>query len=279
MFSGGDEAGKASKSKTGDDGDRRDDSQRDKDRARRRKGINSPSILSADLRILGDVETPGDLHIDGVILGDVRSKRVTVGKDGEVKGAIHGEEVNIRGQVAGEVVAHAVTLSKTARVEATITHELLTVEPGAELLGRTQRKATVSETAAAPVPETAADAEPSPDQPAVEPATSAEPGEGATPGEEPVPGETAQAAASESVEDSDSLVSEPESDKPIFEPLPAVIAAGPADLDASLAVSPQSVMKRADGKAEGSAKSEDSTDSGSRTGIRFRPLGASQATP
>ena len=267
MFSGGDGADRSSKSRDDLGSQAATGDARDKDKERRRKSISSPSILSADLKILGDVETAGDLHIDGVILGDVHSRRVTVGKDGEVKGVVHGEEVNIRGQVTGEIEAHSVTLAKTARVEATIVHELLTVEQGAEFLGRTLHRAAAAETAKALPAE--------PEEP--EEAAAPEPEEA----EEEQPKAEPAAAAQAKPEGPGESPDDAESAKPTFEPLPAVLAAGPADMDGVLAGKPpKQGAKDKDREAGERAEGDETADSdSSRTGIRFRPLGATQATP
>lgn len=275
MFSGGNGADRSSKekaSRAGSDASFAGDP-RDQDK-KRRKGINSPSILSADLKILGDVETDGDLHIDGVILGDVRSRRVTVGKDGEVQGAILGQEVTIRGLVKGEIAAQSVVLAKTARVEATVFHELLAVEPGAELLGRTTRRAPGTEALEKP-PE--AKALPAPEQPSPEGAENTEAAAGPQTTDEPADqqadrGETPPASAAARV--NPVLSDEVAMATPVFEPLPAILAAGPAHIDGSLTAGPE-----LDAKSKDSAKPGSGDGTSSRTGIRFRPLGATQATP
>ena len=230
MFSGGNGADRSSKdkaSRAGNDASFAGDS-RDKD-SKRRKGISSPSILSADLKILGDVETAGDLHIDGVILGDVRSRRVTVGKDGEVQGAILGQEVTIRGLVRGEIVAQSVVLAKTARVEATVFHELLAVEPGAELLGRTTRRAPGSGTEALEKPPQAA-ALPAPESAPQErdPEESAETVAAPPKTDEPDRAEAQPAATAGAAKVNPVLSDEVAKATPVFEPLPAILAAGPS---------------------------------------------------
>ena len=281
MFSGGNGADRSSKdkaSRAGNDASFAGDS-RDKD-SKRRKGISSPSILSADLKILGDVETAGDLHIDGVILGDVRSRRVTVGKDGEVQGAILGQEVTIRGLVRGEIVAQSVVLAKTARVEATVFHELLAVEPGAELLGRTTRRAPGSGTealekppqaAALPAPESAPQ-ERAPQERA--PEESAETVSVPPKTDEPDRAEAQPAATAGAAKVNPVLSDEVAKATPVFEPLPAILAAGPADIDGSLTARPEP-----EAKGDDPAKPAGDDSGSSRTGIRFRPLGATQATP
>ncbi len=98
-----------------------------------------PSIISADLKIVGDLNSGGDLQIDGAVEGDITSRALTIGESAVVRGVLKAETVRIYGSVIGEVRANSVTLSKTARVEGDIVHQSLTMEAGADLIGRLSR--------------------------------------------------------------------------------------------------------------------------------------------
>ena len=99
----------------------------------------APSIISADLKVVGDLTCSGDIQIDGTIEGDVKSKTVTVGEGAQINGSISAETVNIRGSVSGETRATTVLVSKSARVEGDIIHEQLSIESGAYLDGYCRR--------------------------------------------------------------------------------------------------------------------------------------------
>ncbi len=98
-----------------------------------------PSIISADLTIVGDLHSGGDLQIDGAVEGDITSRSLTIGESAVVRGVLVAETVRIYGSVFGEVKANSVTLSKTARVEGDIVHQSLTMEAGADLVGKLSR--------------------------------------------------------------------------------------------------------------------------------------------
>ncbi len=102
-----------------------------------RSGV--PSIISADLKIVGDLNSGGDLQIDGAVEGDITSRALTIGESAVVHGVLTAETVRIYGSVIGEVRANSVILSKTARVEGDIVHQSLTMEAGADLIGRLSR--------------------------------------------------------------------------------------------------------------------------------------------
>jgi hypothetical protein len=61
---------------------------------------------------------------------------VTVGESGFVAGTIFAEFVRIAGRVEGPIEAMAVTVAATAHIVGHITHNTLTIEPGATLEGR-----------------------------------------------------------------------------------------------------------------------------------------------
>ncbi|MHA1599977.1 MAG: bactofilin family protein [Alphaproteobacteria bacterium] len=98
-----------------------------------------PSIISADLTIVGNLKSGGDIQIDGTVEGDIDSRTLTIGEGATVKGSIVAETVRISGNIVGQVKANAVTLVKTAKVTGDITHETLTMEAGAFLEGGVRR--------------------------------------------------------------------------------------------------------------------------------------------
>ncbi len=102
-----------------------------------RRGV--PSIISADLKIVGNLNSGGDLQIDGTVEGDITSRSLTIGESAVVHGVLEAETVRIHGSVVGEVRANSVTLSGTARVEGDIVHQSLIMEAGADLVGRLSR--------------------------------------------------------------------------------------------------------------------------------------------
>lgn len=99
-----------------------------------------PSIISADMKITGAIDTASDVQMDGSLDGDLRAATATVGENAVVKGQIIAEEVIIRGRVEGGVCARKVTLAATAKVEGDIRHATLSVEAGAYFEGQCKRE-------------------------------------------------------------------------------------------------------------------------------------------
>jgi cytoskeletal protein CcmA (bactofilin family) len=100
---------------------------------------NPPSIISASLRIVGNLVSDGDIQVDGIVDGDVHSRSLTVSQGAAVNGGISAESVRIDGAVNGHITASNVMLGPTARVLGDIIHAQLVIEAGAFLEGHCRR--------------------------------------------------------------------------------------------------------------------------------------------
>ena len=98
-----------------------------------------PSIVSPELTVTGTLNTTGDMQIDGILEGDVRSVGLVIGERAEVHGEIWAEDVTVRGRVIGRIHARKVLLCATCHVEGDILHEAFAVEAGAFFEGTCRR--------------------------------------------------------------------------------------------------------------------------------------------
>lgn len=109
----------------------------------------SPSVFAAEMTVEGNIASNGDLHIDGVIVGDVRGRSVTVGESGRIEGELEAESVMVHGQIQGKLRARHVGLSNAARIDGDVYHETLEIERGASIAGQIhQQEARAPEPAA-----------------------------------------------------------------------------------------------------------------------------------
>jgi cytoskeletal protein CcmA (bactofilin family) len=116
--------------------------------ATRRAPPKVASLISPDITIEGGVTGDGELQIDGVVRGDVRVARLTVGETGHVEGSVYAEAVEVRGRIVGAITAKQVRLYGTSYIDGDITHEQLAMETGAFFQGRSlkfQRPAAPSQ--------------------------------------------------------------------------------------------------------------------------------------
>jgi cytoskeletal protein CcmA (bactofilin family) len=66
--------------------------------------IGSTTIIGAGTTITGDIESLGDIRIDGRLIGNLRTKaKVLIGQEGIVDGDITGTNADIMGGVTGSV--------------------------------------------------------------------------------------------------------------------------------------------------------------------------------
>jgi len=94
------------------------------------------SVIGADLVVVGNVEGPGTIVVAGAVSGDVRGRHVTVGPGGRIEGSLEASSVRVDGTVEGPITAEAVVVGGAGRVVGIITHNAITIEPGAQVDGR-----------------------------------------------------------------------------------------------------------------------------------------------
>jgi len=108
------------------------------DNGRKRKPM-PPTIISSDMRITGNITSEGEVQVDGVVDGDVRGAKVSIGATGHIAGAVSADKILVRGRVNGQIRAQLVTLTRTAQVKGDIFHDTLSMESGARLEGHCRR--------------------------------------------------------------------------------------------------------------------------------------------
>lgn len=97
------------------------------------------SMFGQGLTIRGDVVGDVEVHLDCVVLGDVKVGKLIVGPNARIEGSVVSQATEIHGLVIGAVTAQSVRLYSTARVDGDITHEQLAMETGAEFQGRSMK--------------------------------------------------------------------------------------------------------------------------------------------
>lgn len=104
------------------------------------KGKAGTSVLSADLTVVGNLKTSGDIQVEGTVEGDIRAHLLTVGETATIRGEIMADDIVVNGRVIGRVRGLKVRLTSTARVEGDIIHKTIAIESGAHFEGSVQRQ-------------------------------------------------------------------------------------------------------------------------------------------
>jgi cytoskeletal protein CcmA (bactofilin family) len=106
----------------------------------RRANTAARAIIDAGLCIKGDLDTDGEVQVDGQIKGQVTCAHIIVGQEGGIFGDIKADEVVVRGKVKGTVRAKRVVLQQSAHIEGDIFHEKLSIEDGARFQGASKQE-------------------------------------------------------------------------------------------------------------------------------------------
>lgn len=94
------------------------------------------SSLDESLTVRGILDTNGELHVLGKVLGRINADRLVLGAGGYVEGDVVARDVRIGGRLNGRVFALNVTVDSSADIVGRIFHHTVTVASGARIEGR-----------------------------------------------------------------------------------------------------------------------------------------------
>lgn len=108
---------------------------------------NASTLIGSGTTITGDVESNGDIRIDGTLKGNLRgTAKIIVGTQGKVEGNIEGIQADIMGQVSGNIkVQKLLFLHGKTEVYGDIYAGELQVEPTAVFNGKCHMGANIVE--------------------------------------------------------------------------------------------------------------------------------------
>lgn len=100
--------------------------------------VDKISIIADGAIFRGDLETDGNVRIDGKVIGNIASlANVAVGKSGQVDGNITAGMLKVSGKIKGNVdISTKLILDVTSSVLGDIKTSVLTVEEGAAINGK-----------------------------------------------------------------------------------------------------------------------------------------------
>ena len=100
------------------------------------------TLIGKGVRVQGDVEFLGGMHLDGAVAGNVRSNpapdsTLSVSEIGSIEGSVEVPNVILQGQVRGDIhAAERVVLGPTARVEGNVYYGIIEMSLGAQIMGK-----------------------------------------------------------------------------------------------------------------------------------------------
>jgi cytoskeletal protein CcmA (bactofilin family) len=102
-------------------------------------GKGGESRIGADLVVIGNLVSKGEVHIDGEMQGDLHAANIVIGENARITGSLIADEVIVRGMVMGSIRGKRVVLQSSSKVEGDIFHSQLAIEQGAFFEGKSRR--------------------------------------------------------------------------------------------------------------------------------------------
>jgi len=98
---------------------------------------NGINIIGIGTKITGDVNSNGDIRVDGSLSGKLITKgKVVIGETGKVKGEINCKNSDVEGSIEGKIiVSQLLSLKSKARINGDIIAAKLAIEPGCQFSG------------------------------------------------------------------------------------------------------------------------------------------------
>jgi cytoskeletal protein CcmA (bactofilin family) len=96
-------------------------------------------VIGAGLTITGNLESKGEVQVEGEVQGDVHAQHIVIGEQARIAGALIAEEIVVRGNVQGSIHGNVVIIHSSSHVEADVVHKSLVIEQGAFFEGRSIR--------------------------------------------------------------------------------------------------------------------------------------------
>ncbi len=108
---------------------------------------NSSNTIGKGTVLEGNIETYGNIRIEGKVIGNVKSKsKVALGNSSNIQGNITAQNADIEGEVKGKIeISELLVLKATAIINGDIVTGKLVVEPGAVFNGSCKMGAAVKD--------------------------------------------------------------------------------------------------------------------------------------
>jgi cytoskeletal protein CcmA (bactofilin family) len=109
------------------------------------KPLRIDTLIAKSVRVNGDVEFAGGMHLDGQVAGGVRADpgtpaSLSVSGTGSIEGPVEVTDLLLHGTVRGDIVARGhVVLGASARVEGNVYYGVIEMTLGAQITGKLVR--------------------------------------------------------------------------------------------------------------------------------------------
>jgi cytoskeletal protein CcmA (bactofilin family) len=105
------------------------------------------NLIGSETTIKGEIQSAGDIRIDGTVIGTVLSNgKIVIGQSGIVEGDLTCQQADISGKVKASLKVEELTILKASAVfEGEMITKKLSIEVGAQFSGKCEMKHTPSD--------------------------------------------------------------------------------------------------------------------------------------
>ena len=109
--------------------------------------IETINTIGAGTIVTGDIQSKGDIRLDGILKGSVNtSGKVVLGKEGIIEGDVICNSADISGTIKAKItVSQLLSLKATAKLNGEIITNKLSIEPGASFTGSCSMGAVIKD--------------------------------------------------------------------------------------------------------------------------------------
>ena len=105
------------------------------------------NMIGAGTAITGDIQSNGDIRVDGTLKGSVNTTgKVVLGKEGVIEGDVVCNDADISGTIKAKItVSQLLSLKSTSKLNGDIVTNKLSIEPGASFSGSCSMGAVIKD--------------------------------------------------------------------------------------------------------------------------------------
>ena len=105
------------------------------------------NMIGTGTTINGDIQSKGDIRVDGTLKGSVTTEgKVVLGRDGVIEGDVVCKNADVSGILKAKItVSQLLSLKTSAKLNGDITTSKLSIEPGAEFTGSCSMGAVIKD--------------------------------------------------------------------------------------------------------------------------------------
>ena len=96
---------------------------------------SSLTIIGEGIDFSGEVNTEGNIHVDGLMKGNIKAQEVVVGPKGDFDGEITADILIVNGNIKGKFNIKNLHVRKNGVLQGKIKYDVIIVESGGKILG------------------------------------------------------------------------------------------------------------------------------------------------